>query len=409
MRECVFGISTDLDIPLYEDEYFIDLPVQLTDEQFDRCCKAAQRWYESGQWLSKGWISNKCVPDEELFEVDLPDVYALIMKTIRDKTDVMGIIRRELSRYSKKVQETGKEEDNITLFTAEEIWDAVHGYSEEKTEDYRYFKIEVRVESPYEIDEKIEIELGMTQKEIDTLVDKSKKFVLETDFSQLDGEYDDLSGPWEYIENFLPLVNRRANKIVEPLAVAKWGKKMRVINGARYSYYLPDEISDAIFESEEIVSAYKKRNENSERAKKRFYDDWDFLQSEITKERWGNRLIKVDDEIFSGISNSGRLSDFFYETHIMIEGVKHNLSYQQTYCLNNTILRLDLSVDYWKGMKITEKIPKIMESVVESFGYPIIKSKGLDKLEHFFMYVDMGADDSGVEIFSAVLDELVKL
>ena len=130
-------------------------------------------------------------------------------------------------------------------------------------------------------DDIFEIELTLFQDEIDKLIVEGKKQLwVDNDLES-----------YEYLEWFLPEAYKRANKLAEEHAVAKWGDKMLVENGAYYNFFLPSEIEFAIYESDECKKREKLVEEINGRSRTRFHEDEKCLFEENDKGRWHDRLL----------------------------------------------------------------------------------------------------------------------
>ena len=88
--------------------------------------------------------------------------------------------------------------------------------------DGKKYTIDVGADLPYVgVDDVFEMELTLFQDEIDTLIIEGKKlFWVDNDL---------LAG--EFLEFFVPKAYKRANKLAEEYAVARWGEQMLIENG----------------------------------------------------------------------------------------------------------------------------------------------------------------------------------
>ena len=260
------------------------------------------------------------------------------------------------------------------------------------------FTIDVGIDRPYVGgDDVFEIEMTLFQDEIDTLIDEGIKLLwIDNDLETC-----------EYLEWFLPEAYKRANKLAEEYAVAKWGDKMLVGNGAYYNFFLPSEIEFAIYESDECKKLEKMIDELRQRSKNRFHEDDRCLFGENEKGRWHNRLLddpQWDNRKFCGLWVGERKPHFGFHTSLMIDGCKIKFDYSQKYMLDSVELKLRLH-------PTQGKLQKIIERIVLKHGYKKIKDLLLDypPVKEWVLYANKGMDDSGVEVFMESLDEFVKI
>ena len=260
------------------------------------------------------------------------------------------------------------------------------------------YTIEVGIDRPYVGgDDVFDIEMTLFQDEIDTLIDEGKKQLW------IDNDLE----PWEYLEWFLPEAYKRANKLAEEYAVAEWGDKMFVENGAQYNFFLPSEIEFSIYESDECKKLENLIGEIQERSRNRFYEDEKCLFGENEKGRWRDCLLddpQWNNSKFGGIWYGGPKSLFGFHTNLMIDGNKINFRYSQKYLLDSVELELRL-------YPTKEKLQTIIERIVLKHGYKITKHLLLDypPVKEWVLYANKEMDDSGVEIFVESLDEFVKM
>ncbi len=260
------------------------------------------------------------------------------------------------------------------------------------------YTIDVGVDLPYVgVDDVFEIEMTLFQDEIDTLIIEGKK-LLWVDNDLLAGEF---------LEFFVPKAYKRANKLAEEYAVARWGEQMLIENGAHYHYFLPDEISDAIYESDECKRVQELAKEKNERSRNRFHEDGKSLYEEKDRGRWRDRLLddpQWNNRKFGGIWTSGFPPLFGFHTSLIIDGWKIKFDYSQKYYLDSVELELRL-------YPTQEKLQTIIEKIVIRHGYKKIKDLLIDyhPVKSWVLYVNKGMDDSGVEVFMECLDEFVKI
>lgn len=263
--------------------------------------------------------------------------------------------------------------------------------------DGKKYTIDVGVDLPYVgVDDVFEMELTLFQDEIDTLIIEGKKLLwVDNDF---------LAG--EFLEFFVPKAYKRANKLAEEYAAARWGKQMLIENGAHYHYFLPDEINDAIYESDECKKVLELAKEKNERSRNRFHEDEKSLYEEKDRGRWRDRLLddpQWNNSKFGGIWKSGFPPLFGFHTSLIIDGWKIKFDYSQKYYLDSVELEFRLH-------PTQEKLQKIIERIVLKHGYKITKRLLLDypPVKEWVLCANKGMDDSGVEVFMKSLDEFVK-
>jgi len=144
------------------------------------------------------------------------------------------------------------------------------------------YHIEVGIDTPWVgVDDVFEIDLELSNDEVNTIIEGGKKQLwVDNDLKT-----------WEYIESFTPSAYKRAIALAESYSVPIWGNKMLVENGAIYNLFLPDDISAAIFDSEECSIMQKAVTEMENRSKMWFDEDAKTLNQEYKSQRWGNRLL----------------------------------------------------------------------------------------------------------------------
>ena len=66
--------------PPYDDEWYQKFEMELTDEQFDRLCKAHRKWIDN-----ENFIGRDCLQDDEYYiHRDLPDIWELLRTKINE-------------------------------------------------------------------------------------------------------------------------------------------------------------------------------------------------------------------------------------------------------------------------------------------------------------------------------------
>lgn len=148
-----------------------------------------------------------------------------------------------------------------------------------ENQDYKILEIEVGVDYPdVGLDDTFEIQLKLYESEIQSIIENGKKELW------IDNDRE----TWEYLEDFAPTAFNRANILAEEYAGKRWGEQMLIKNGARYEYFLPEEISTLIFDSEECEKVKQIVDNISNISKERFHSDTRILYEEKDKSEWGN-------------------------------------------------------------------------------------------------------------------------
>jgi hypothetical protein len=110
MKKCTFAIEAVFGIPIYYDNWYEDLDVELTDEQFNRYCQTLKQWTATDEW--KEWNSEN--GEDYFIKRDLPDIYNVIWETL--KKEAPNIWDERILSYL----------DQINIYTADELWEALH-------------------------------------------------------------------------------------------------------------------------------------------------------------------------------------------------------------------------------------------------------------------------------------------
>ena len=98
-------------ISIYYENWYEDLPVELSDEEFETLCAAQKQWMTSGEWHEH----NKSFPDAD-------EEYFLIKYC----PDILSKVRKTLLEYATKIwdQRIIPHLDQVDIFVPEEVWDA---------------------------------------------------------------------------------------------------------------------------------------------------------------------------------------------------------------------------------------------------------------------------------------------
>lgn len=108
MKECNFEIEAFFGVPIAYDNWYEHMIVILSDEQFERYCNMLKQWRPTNEWKNWNFESG----EDHFIHRDLPDIYDLIMETLKQKAPEIWDDR--IMDYL----------DQINIFTAVEIWEA---------------------------------------------------------------------------------------------------------------------------------------------------------------------------------------------------------------------------------------------------------------------------------------------
>ena len=261
------------------------------------------------------------------------------------------------------------------------------------------FTIHVGIEyPPVDGDDVFEISFEMYEDEIQAIIEGGKKDLWK---------FNDLSSS-EFMEVFAPSAYKRACKVAEDFAVPEWGEKMLVVNGAKYDFFLPEEIECAIYESDECKKVQELSEKIREISRVRFHEDGNLLKSEQKKGRWGDRLIgdpHWNNNLFGGLWSSGdrKVSDYYIHTHMMLFGKTIEIDNSQNYYYDNVVLVLRLS-------PTITILQEIIENIVNENGYKITEIRPLGNPVHYWvLYAEGKKTESDIQVYMKVLDALAKL
>lgn len=109
MKLCTFAVEACYGVPIYYENSFDYMAVELTDEQFNRYCETLKRWETREEW--KNWNDEN--GDDFFIKRDLPDIYALILKQLVEQAP--KIWDERIVNYL----------DQVNIYTAKEIWNVV--------------------------------------------------------------------------------------------------------------------------------------------------------------------------------------------------------------------------------------------------------------------------------------------
>lgn len=118
MKKCNVNIEAFFGIPFDYENWYEDMEIELTDEQFERYLKMLEKWKQSDEW--KKWDMEN---GEDFFiHRDLPDIYQ--------------IIQSRLQVYAPEVWDERiiPYLDQINIFTSNEMWESCPSYKAEMIE-----------------------------------------------------------------------------------------------------------------------------------------------------------------------------------------------------------------------------------------------------------------------------------
>ena len=79
MKKCNVNIEASFGIPFDYENWYEDMEIELTDEQFERYLKMLEKWKQSDEW--KKWDMEN---GEDFFiRRDLPDIYQIIRSRLQ--------------------------------------------------------------------------------------------------------------------------------------------------------------------------------------------------------------------------------------------------------------------------------------------------------------------------------------
>lgn len=196
-----------------------------------------------------------------------------------------------------------------------------------KTSEIRYINFEIGVEGVSSLNNTFEIELPLTNKEEEQLISIGKREMWDKE-----GE------SWNYIKDFMPNLYNKFIAIVKPEAVKRYGEEAE---GAWFEFFIPDEIEDKIWNSEEgaIFDKAKEQMQNNIRSFWKY--DTKILVDEKEKGRWSDKSIE-----FNGIMNCGGMDGSHY-----LE-INDSIRYEKNYTLKETVIKIEVRGDRDKSFKL---------------------------------------------------------
>ena len=269
-----------------------------------------------------------------------------------------------------------------------------------ENQDYKILEIEVGVDYPdVGLDDTFEIQLKLYENEIQSIVEKGKKELW----------VDNDRETWEYLEDFAPTAFNRANILAEEYASKRWGEQMLIKNGARYEYFLPEEISTLIFDSEECEKVKQIVDNISNISKERFHSDTRILYEEKDKSEWGKLIVNDphhDNQPFGGIWShtlGKNKSEYLIHTSLVIKGCKIKVEYSQNYQIDSKVLELRI-------YPAQDRLHKILEKTLIENGYVIKEVLPIGNPPYCKVFYTEGkSNESDIEVYIKILSNLSKL
>ena len=264
--------------------------------------------------------------------------------------------------------------------------------------------IKVGVEYPWvDGDDTFEVNVEFTDTEIEDIIQGGIR-LMHNDSMDI--------GSYEFIEVLSKTAFDKLNAIAEKVAAKKWGDQMLISNSAIYNYFLPDDISDAIFTPKKLM-IYDIRKEKEEQSRMQFRADTQILFSNHKDGRWHDRLLPdphLDNKPFGGSWNGPSIGSFEYNfpiygfhCTIMIDGKETKIEYSVRYFLESYEFEL-------RVFKYNEKIVKIFEDRLHKEGYSIKKKLPIgDPIYSYVLYAEGNNPKDFVSTYMNILDEATKL
>lgn len=180
-------------------------------------------------------------------------------------------------------------------------------------EEYIYITFEVGVLGVHTLDDVFEMPLPMTPQERDELIAISKREMWNMD-----------SDEWYYIEDFMPEVYARFVNLAHAEAINQYG-----CTGYHYEFFLPDEIEDAIWNSEEGKRFEEAKQKMQNNIKESWKHDTALLKREFDNHRWQGKVIN-----YSGISICEGMEGAHHFDFIPV------INYSKNYTLTDTSIEI---------------------------------------------------------------------
>ena len=200
----------------------------------------------------------------------------------------------------------------------------------------RYIKFKIGVDGIKALDDVFEMSLPITLEEIDKLISIGKRQMCEKE-----------DEPWDYIHDFMPELYNRFLDVVKPEALKIYGADAE---NAYYDFFIPDEISERILESEEAEAFFTAQKQMGANSKTFWNEDKKILFAEHERERWKGKAI-----VFDGIWHCGD-TDAGY-----VINITNTIKYVRNYTLKDNVIEIEI--------KKTSLSHKLLEKFVSNSKY----------------------------------------
>ena len=189
--------------------------------------------------------------------------------------------------------------------------------------EIRYIKFEIGVDGINTLDDVFEMSLPITAEEIDELISIGKRQMWEKE-----------DEPWDYIHDFMPKLYNRFLDIVKPEALKIYGADAE---NAYYNFFIPDEISERIWESEEADAFFAAQEQMGTNSKSFWNEDKKRLFAEHDRGRWRGKAI-----VFDGIWHCGN-TDAGYVINITNTIKTNTIKYVRTFTLKDNVIEIEIN------------------------------------------------------------------
>ena len=187
-----------------------------------------------------------------------------------------------------------------------------------KTKDLVYIKFEIGVIEIKTLDDVFEMSLPITLEEIDKLISIGKRQMWEKE-----------DEPCDYIRDFMPELYNRFLDIVKPEALKIYGFEAENVY---YEFFIPDEISERIWESEEAEAFFAAQEQIGANSKTFWNEDKKTLFAEHERGRWKGKAI-----VFDGIWHCGG-TDAGY-----VINITNTIKYVRKYTLKDNVIEIEIN------------------------------------------------------------------
>ena len=109
MKKCLFNIEAMLGIPFDYDNWFEEMEVELTDEQFNQYCDTLVKWEATDEWNE--WDDEN--GHDYFIRRDLPEIYKIVRQKLIEVVPI---------KWGEQCMEYI---DQINIYTPAEIYSAV--------------------------------------------------------------------------------------------------------------------------------------------------------------------------------------------------------------------------------------------------------------------------------------------